>query len=78
MLVPLPGHDFQVGDALGGHDLGLVHALHARQRLAQPFEVHTRCDGQRQTGADGDRMPAARASQTATNTAHTANTPVAP
>src|SRR5688572_24302263 len=49
MLVPLPRHDFQARDTFRGHHFRLAHAVHPRQRLAQPIEVHAGCDRKRQT-----------------------------
>src|SRR5688572_6802081 len=55
MLIPFTGHHFQARDALRDHDLGLVHAAHPGERLAQPIEFHSRCDGKRQTRKIVDR-----------------------
>ena len=87
MLVPFTRHDFQARDALRAHDFSFAHAVHPRQRLVQPIEVHAGCDRKRQTRKLVDRIidlpdwrshAEATTSQTATRTAQTANTPVVP
>src|SRR5574339_1062107 len=55
MLIPLPRHDFEVCEALGGDDLGLVHAAHVTERFAQAVEVDARCNGKRNTRKLVDR-----------------------
>src|SRR5690349_9318019 len=56
-LVPLPRNDLQAGDALLAEDLGLAHAPHARERLAEAVEIHSRFDGKRETRKIVDRPP---------------------
>src|SRR4051795_430729 len=54
-FVPLTGDDLEARDAFVRQHLGLANAAHPRQRLAQPLEIHSRCDGKRETRHVVDR-----------------------
>src|SRR3954466_10760502 len=54
-FVPLTGDDLEARDAFVRQHLGLAHAAHPRERFAQALEIHSRCDGKRETRQVVDR-----------------------
>src|SRR5215212_6899731 len=59
-FVPLSGDDLEARDAFARQHFGLAHAAHPRERLAQAVEIHSRCDGKRETRHAVDRVASRR------------------